>query len=257
MIDTHAHIYVDKFSSDRDEMLERAFSNGISHIFMPNIDEESIDSMLEVEENYPQQCLAMMGLHPCSVDSNFEKQLYIVEQWLTKRKFVAIGEMGLDLYWDKTYFEQQKEAFKIQVNLAKQYELPIVVHTRESMKETINLLEELQDDKLKGIVHCFTGNAEDAKRIIDTGFYIGLGGVATFKRGGLDTVIPNIDINRIVLETDSPYLAPTPFRGKRNEPAYVTHVAEKVASYYSITLEELESITDRNALDIYQMNSDN
>ncbi len=254
MIDTHAHIYVDKFSSDRDEMLERAFSSGISHIFMPNIDSDSIDAMLEVEALYPKQCLAMMGLHPCSVDSDFEKQLYTVEQWLGKRKFVAVGEMGLDLYRDKTYFEQQKEAFRIQANLAKKYDVPLVVHTRDSMEETINLLEELQDGNLKGIVHCFTGNIRDAERIIAAGFYIGLGGVATFKNGGISEVIPNIDVNKIVLETDSPYLAPTPFRGKRNEPSYVNYVAKKVAECYIITTEELETITDKNALDIYQMN---
>lgn len=254
MIDTHAHIYVDKFSSDRDETLERAFSSKVSHIFMPNIDHESIDAMLAVEEKYPNQCFAMMGLHPCSVDSHFEKQLYTVEKWLAQRKFVAVGEMGLDLYWDQTYFEEQKEAFRIQANWAKKYDIPLVVHTRESMKETIDLLEELQDGNLKGIVHCFTGDATDAKKITDLGFYIGLGGVATFKKGGLDKVIPEIDISRVVLETDSPYLAPTPFRGKRNEPAYVNHVAEKVAQFYNLEIDELENITDKNALDIYQMN---
>ncbi len=253
MIDTHAHIYVDKFNADRDEMLERAFSQGVSHIFMPNIDEASIESMLQLAERYPTQCFPMMGLHPCSVANNFTKDLYWVEEWLAKRPFVAVGEMGLDLYWDKTYFEQQKEAFRIQAQFAKQYDLPIVVHTRESMQETIELLEELQDGSLKGIVHCFTGTVADAARIVELGFYLGIGGVATFKKGGLDTVIPHINTKRMVLETDSPYLAPTPHRGKRNEPAYVNLVANKVAEYLSTDVETVERITDANALTIYSV----
>jgi TatD DNase family protein len=251
MIDTHAHIYSDKFAGDRDAMLERAFEQGLSRIYMPNIDHTSIDGMLELEEQYPGKCFAMMGLHPCSVDAKFEKELYIVEEWLGKRDFVGVGEMGIDLYWDKTYLEQQREAFRIQAGWAKQYKRPLIIHTRESMGETIALLEELADESLFGIVHCFTGNLDEAKQIIELGFHLGIGGVATFKKGGLDKVIPHIDLKHLVLETDSPYLAPTPHRGKRNEPAYVNLVAQKVAGYKALTVEEVETQTDQNALALF------
>ena len=253
MIDTHAHIYSDKFKSDLDEMLKRTFQAGVHKIFMPNIDSNSIERMLAIEAQHPKSCFAMMGLHPCSVNENYEEELKIVEEWLEKREFVAIGEMGLDLYWDKTYFEQQKEAFRIQAGWAKKYHKPLVIHTRNSMAETIELLEELADDNLFGVVHCFTGNLEDAKRIIDLGFVLGIGGVATFKNGGLDKVLPDVDLKHLVLETDSPYLAPKPHRGKRNETSYIPIIAERIAELKNISVEEVSKQTDQNALKLFGM----
>lgn len=251
MIDTHAHIYSNKFKHDRDAMLEKTFNAGIYKIFMPNIDRESIDGMLALEAQYPDRCFAMMGLHPCSVKEDFEQELEIVEKWLQKRDFVAIGEMGLDLYWDTTFFEQQKEAFRIQAAWAKQYKKPLVIHTRNSMTETIELLEELHDENLYGIVHCFGGTLEEAQRIIELGFLLGIGGVATFKNGGLDKVLPHIDLDHLVLETDSPYLAPKPYRGKRNEPSYIPLIAQRIAELKNVDFELVSTVTDRNALKVF------
>ncbi|NLR90182.1 MULTISPECIES: TatD family hydrolase [Flammeovirga] len=253
MIDTHAHIYSDKFKEDIDNVLASAFDNGLKHILMPNIDHTSIDGMLALEDKYSSQCLSMMGLHPCHVDKNFEKELYIVEDWLNKRKFVAVGEMGLDLYWDKTFKEQQIEAFKIQAELAKKHQLPLVIHARDAMTETIELLEELACDELFGVLHCFTGTLEEANRIIDVNFKLGIGGVVTFKNGGLDKVVPHVDLKHMVLETDSPYLAPKPFRGKRNQPLYTTYVCDRVADLLGISGAEVEEATDRNAYDLFDI----
>jgi len=186
------------------------------------------------------------------VKADFEKELYIVEEWLAKRKFVAVGEMGTDLYWDKTFWEQQREAFVIQVNWAKKYKLPIIIHCRESINETIELLEPLIDDSLTGVFHCFSGNAQQAERITKTGFYLGLGGVSTFKNSGMDKVIPELDLNNIVLETDCPYLAPVPHRGKRNEPSYIPLIAQKVSEFKKITINELKEITSSNAESLFQ-----
>jgi TatD DNase family protein len=194
----------------------------------------------------------MMGLHPCSVKKDFEKELYIVEDWLAKRKFKAIGEMGTDLYWDKTFWNEQLEAFRIQVDWAKKYSLPIVIHCRESLDQTIELVEQHSDGKLTGVFHCFTGTVEQAERIIKAGFYLGIGGVSTFKKGGMDVVIPDVDINHIVLETDSPYLAPVPHRGKRNEPAYIPLVAARIAELKKVSLEEVQKITTQNAAKLFQ-----
>jgi TatD DNase family protein len=254
-IDTHAHVYSDELKKDLDDVLNRARGSGIGKMFMPNIDHTSIDAMLEVEARSP-DCYSMMGLHPCSVRKDFEKELYLVEQWLSKRKFIAVGEMGTDLYWDKTFWEQQKEAFVIQVNWAKKYGLPIVIHCRESIDETIELLAPLLDKNLTGIFHCFSGNAEQAKKIVDVGFYLGIGGVATFKNGGLDSVLPTVPLDRIVLETDSPYLAPVPYRGKRNEPSYIPLIADKVAGIMKVTVDELKTATTQNALEIFKLKTD-
>lgn len=250
--DTHAHIYLEEFDTDRTDVLTRAQQVGVERIYLPNIDSTSIDRMLELEEKAKGACFAMMGLHPCSVKKDFEKELYIVESWLSKRRFAAIGEMGTDLYWDKTFWEQQLEAFRIQANWAKQYNVPIVIHSRESLDETIKLVEELQDGNLNGVFHCFTGTAEQANRITSLGFYLGLGGVTTFKKSGMDEVIPEMDINKIVLETDSPYLAPVPHRGKRNEPAYIPLIASKVAQVKNISLEELQRVTSQNAAALFK-----
>jgi TatD DNase family protein len=250
-IDTHAHLYSDDFDKDRKEIVERSREAGVKEIYMPNVDHTSVDKMLETESDHPDTCFAMMGLHPCSVKKDFETELYTVEQWLSKRKFAAVGEIGTDLYWDKSFWEQQKEAFAIQVSWAKKYELPIVIHCRQSIDETIGLVETLLGDRLTGIFHCFSGNPEQAKKIISMGFYLGLGGVATFKNGGLDKVLPEISLDNIVLETDSPYLAPVPHRGKRNEPAYIPLIAGRIAEIKKISLEEVQEGTMRNSRKIF------
>lgn len=251
LIDTHAHIYSEEFKEDRNDMLRVAFEKGVEKIYMPNLDHTSIDGMMELEAKYPGQCMAMMGLHPTYVKKDFEKELYLVEDWLRKRKFAAVGEIGIDLYWDVTFRPQQEEAFKIQVELAKKHHLPIVIHCRNSMKETLDLLQSLVSDELKGVFHCFIGTVEEAKQIIEMGFYMGIGGVATFKNGGLDKVLPDIDLKHLVLETDSPYLAPTPHRGKRNDPGFIPLIAQKVAEIKKIGLEEVAKETTFNALQLY------
>jgi TatD DNase family protein len=251
-IDSHAHIYSKEFDADRQLILEQSMDRGVSKIYMPNLDHESIDAMLEVEAKNPTHCVAMMGLHPCNVKKNFEKDLYEVEDWLKRRRFAAIGEMGTDLYWDKTFFPQQQEAFKIQVTFAKKYNLPIVIHCRNSFRETMDLLKESRHDSLTGIFHCFSGSTEEAKEVIEIGFYIGIGGVATFKNGGLDKILPDIDLKHIVLETDCPYLAPVPHRGKRNEPAYIPLIAERVAEIKKMSVEEVAAATTANCLKVFK-----
>lgn len=250
-IDTHAHIFAKEFDADRDDMMRHAQDHSIGKIFMPNIDHTTIDRMLELEAKYPGVCYSMMGLHPCHVKKDFEKELYIVENWLNKRKFSAVGEMGTDLYWDKTFWDQQVEAFTIQVGFARKHNLPIVVHCRESIDQTLELVERLQDGKLKGVFHCFTGSKEQAEKLVKLGFYLGIGGVATFKKGGMENVLPHVPLNRIVLETDSPYLAPTPHRGKRNEPAYIPLIAQRVAELKNTNLAEVQRATTHNALTLF------
>jgi TatD DNase family protein len=251
-IDSHAHIYAQEFDADRHDMLQRCSENDVKKIFMPNVDHTSIDRMLEAESRSP-ECVAMMGLHPCSVKKDFQRELYLVEEWLSKRKFSAVGEIGTDLYWDKTFWEQQKEAFGIQVNWARKFGLPVVIHCRETLDETISMVENLQDGNLRGIFHCFSGSKDQAEKIIKLNFYVGIGGVATFKKGGLDQVLDDVPIASIVLETDSPYLAPVPYRGKRNEPAYIPLIAQKVAGIKNLSLEEVQLQTTKNASTIFQL----
>jgi TatD DNase family protein len=246
-VDTHAHIYSRKFSEDVHEMVARSFESGVERIYMPNIDSESIDSMLALEDAYPGRCFSMMGVHPCSIKEGFESELKIAEEWLRKRKFAAIGEIGTDLYWDKALIDYQKEAFTIQCQWAKEYGLPIVIHCRESIDLTIDLVESLKDEQLNGVFHCFTGSANQAKRILELGFFLGIGGVSTFKNGGLDAVLPQLGANGLVLETDSPYLAPVPHRGKRNEPSYIPIIAQRVSELTGLSLAEVAETTTRNA----------
>lgn len=247
LIDTHAHIYAPEFADDRASMLEKAFAQGVQQIYMPNIDHTSIESMLQLEEQYPQHCLAMMGLHPCYVNAHFEQDLRLVEDWLSKRKFIAVGEIGLDFYWSTEFRAQQEEAFIIQVNLAKQYNLPVAIHCRNSFHETVELLQKIGTANLTGVFHCFTGTLADARQVADMGFMLGIGGVSTFKNGGLDKVLPFIDLNHVVLETDSPYLAPVPYRGKRNEVSYTAIVAQRVADLMQISVEKVADATTANA----------
>jgi TatD DNase family protein len=207
--------------------------------------------MLETEAQHPDLCLAMMGLHPCSVKKDFQQELYRLEDWLNKRKFIGIGETGIDLYWDKTFLAQQQEALQVQVDWAIKFKLPLILHTRDSFSETYEIIARKQHENLSGIFHCFSGTAEEAKKAIDLNFYLGIGGVATFKNGGLDKILPEIPLERIVLETDCPYLAPVPHRGKRTEPAYVKQVAEKVAQLKNISVEELAEVTTANAKKLF------
>jgi len=252
LIDTHTHLYVPQFADDRKEVVERAIATGIEQFFLPNIDSTSIDAMLDLEQQYPQRCFAMMGLHPCSVKENVEEELAIVKQWLDRRSFVAVGEIGLDLYWDKTFFEEQKMAFRTQINWAKALGIPIVIHSRESTQEVIDILRAEKDERLRGIFHCFGGSVEEANAITELDFYLGIGGVVTFKKSGLDKTLEHVDLQHIVLETDSPYLAPTPYRGKRNESSYIRLIAEKVAAIKQIPFTEVAKVTSLNALNIFE-----
>ena len=247
MIETHAHIYDEAFGEDREEMLNKAFTAGISEIWMPNCASETIESMMDLATKYPTQCRPMMGLHPCYVKEDFEKELYIVEEWLNKEKFIAIGEIGMDLFWDKTFIQQQEEAFLTQCVLAKKHNLWIDIHSRNAFWETVALIEKNADPTLKGIFHCFSGILEEAQKAIELNFLLGIGGVATFKNGGLDKILPYIDLKHIVLETDSPYLAPVPYRGKRNEPVYLQIIAQKVADMMQISVEAVIEQTTLNA----------
>lgn len=253
LIDSHAHIYSDKFDEDRADAMARAQEEGITRIYMPNIDHTSIDAMLEAEAKYPQHCIPMMGLHPTSVDKDFERELFLVEEWLEKRKFAAVGECGIDLYWDKTFLPQQQEALKVQVALAKKHQLPIVLHTRDSFNETYEIISAAQDGTLRGIFHCFSGTAEEAEKVKELGFLMGIGGVATFKNGGLDKVLPHVSLDNLVLETDCPYLAPTPHRGKRNEPVYLPLIANRVAELMQKPVEEVAKKTTANALNLFKL----
>ncbi len=249
--DTHAHIYSKKYDDDRSDVIRVSAEKGVEKIYMPNIDVESIDAMLEAELKYPGVCIPMMGLHPCDVKKDFEKQLYVMEEWIDNREFAAIGETGLDLYWDKTFFEQQKEALRIQINWAKKKKWPIVLHCRESMDETIAIIKEEKNEDLQGIFHCFSGTVEQAKQIIELGFFLGLGGVSTYKNGGLDKVLPKLGLEHVVLETDGPYLAPVPYRGKRNSPEYIPIIAERIAELADSSLEKVSEITQRNTIKIF------
>ncbi len=245
-IDSHAHVYAAEFDLDRDSVIESAIQSGVERIVMPNVDRTTIDAMLDAEGRYP-GCVATMGLHPCSVKKDFEKELYMVEEWLSKRQFAAVGEMGTDLYWDKTFWEQQKEAFAVQARLAIKHKLPLIIHCRETIEETIAIVERLQDGNLTGVFHCFTGNTEQAESVVKLNFMVGIGGVSTFKNGGLDAVLPSIPLEHILLETDSPYLAPVPHRGKRNEPAYIPFIAARIAGLKNLSIEEVARRTSDNA----------
>jgi TatD DNase family protein len=251
--DTHTHLYADEFSGDLDRLLEEANAAGVKRFFLPNIDSSSIDSMISLETKYPGICFPMMGLHPCSVKENWKEEMVIAEQWLSKKKFAAVGEMGIDMYWDKTFLEEQKTVFKKQVELANHYKLPVVIHTRDSFEIAVELLKEVKKESPCGIFHCFTGTAEQAKIVIDLGFHIGIGGVVTFKNGGLDKTLPFVKIENVVLETDAPYLAPAPFRGKRNEPAYIVKIAERVAEIMKLNIQEVADATSKNADKIFNI----
>ncbi|HAT63137.1 MAG TPA: hydrolase TatD [Flavobacteriaceae bacterium] len=251
LTDTHTHLYSEAFDEDRAEMMQRAFNKGITRFFIPAIDSSYTNAMYQLEKEYPKNVFLMMGLHPTSVKENFEEELNFVEDQFKKRSFFAVGEIGIDLYWDKSTLEIQKKAFKRQIQLAKKHNLPIVIHCRESFDEIFEVLETESDEKLFGIFHCFTGTYEQAIRAIGFNMKLGIGGVVTFKNGKIDQFLNQIDLKHIVLETDAPYLSPVPNRGKRNESSYLSLVCRKVAEVYGITEDEVAKITTQNSKEIF------
>ncbi len=254
MIDTHTHLYAEEFDHDRGEAIKRAIDKGVNKFFLPAIDSESHEKMLALETEFPEQIHAMMGLHPCYVKpESWEKELSIVENFLNKRKFCAIGEIGIDLYWDKSTLDIQIKAFEWQIDQAIERDLPIVIHSRESFDEIFEVLERKKHPKLRGIFHCFSGDLQQAQQAIALGFALGIGGVVTFKNGKIDQFLKEISLEHIVLETDSPYLAPVPFRGKRNESAYLDLVLGKLVDLYQMDFKTIEKMTSENALRIFQM----
>ncbi|HFK5570612.1 TPA: TatD family hydrolase [Elizabethkingia meningoseptica] len=252
MIDTHTHLYSEQFDEDRDEAISRAKEAGVERFYLPAIDSETHEQMLQLEAQYPGEIFAMMGLHPCSVQpETWENELALVKEYIDKRPFCAIGEIGIDLYWDKSTLDIQVKAFEQQIDWAIEKDLPIVIHTRESFNETFEVLERKKHPKLRGIFHCFSGNLEQAQHAINLGFILGIGGVVTFKNGKIDQFLDEIPLDKIVLETDSPYLAPVPHRGKRNESAYTSLVLGKLVDIYKKDYKEIEAITNKNALNMF------
>ncbi|QSB27106.1 TatD family hydrolase [Flavobacterium sp. CLA17] len=249
--DTHTHLYSEEFDQDRDEMIRRALNAGVTRFFIPAIDAAATQSMYDLEKKYPENVFLMMGLHPTYVKDNYLDELQHVETELSKRKFYAVGEIGIDLYWDKTHLTEQQFAFRKQIQLAKQYKLPIVIHCREAFDEIFEILEEEKSEDLFGIFHCFTGTHEQALQAISYNMKLGIGGVATFKNGKIDQFLNQIDLKNIVLETDSPYLAPIPYRGKRNESSYIVNVVAKLADIYDVSEEEIAAITTQNSQDVF------
>ncbi len=260
LIDTHAHLYAKQFDQDREEMIQRAIDNGVTKLFLPNIDINSIEGMFHLADIYPDVCYPMMGLHPCSVKADYLEVLEVLEAHLRagnpeadeEGQFCAVGEIGLDYHWDTTFKKQQKDALRIQINWAKELNLPIVLHCRKSFKETLKIVKEMQDGNLKGIFHCFGGSVEEAQQVIDVGFLMGIGGVLTFKKSGLDKTLAEVPLEHLVLETDAPYLAPSPYRGKRNESAYIANIADKLAEVKNCSVEKIAAITSKNALALFK-----
>lgn len=252
MIDTHSHIYLPEFDQDRREVVERALSAGVEKILMPNIDAQSVRPMFAVEEMYPDYCYSMMGLHPTSVKGDYEEQLTNVEYWLGQRDFIAIGEIGIDLYWDKTWEREQRVVFRKQAEWAKEKDIPIVIHVREAFEAVFQELDKVCDDRLKGVFHSFSGNKDHLHKALGyPGFMLGLNGIVTFKNAKLDEVLKGAPSDRIMTETDAPYLAPVPYRGKRNQPAYMKNTLVKLAEVYGVTADEMDRITTRNARQLF------
>lgn len=251
--DTHTHLYSEAFDDDRDAMIKRAIEQNVTRFFIPAIDSTYTDAMLQLEANYPEHVFLMMGLHPTHVKDNYKEELKHVEEMLAKRTFYAIGEIGIDLYWDTSTLKNQQDAFRHQIQLAKHYKLPIVIHCREAFNEIFDILEEEQGEDLFGVFHCFTGTLEQAQQAISYNMKLGIGGVVTFKNGKIDQFLNQIDLKHIVLETDAPYLAPKPFRGKRNESSYITKVLEKLSEIYLVSEEKIAEITTQNSKAIFKI----
>ncbi|CAN5410405.1 TatD family hydrolase [soil metagenome] len=255
LTDTHSHLYAEQFDSDRKDMLERAFHEGVNRIFLPAIDLETHEALIELSNAFPDNCFPMMGLHPCSVDEKtIDKEFAAIENWHAKKKFVAVGEIGIDLYWDKSQLKLQQEIFAKQIDLAKKLNLPVNIHSRNAFNECYEIVKAKQDGRLKGIFHCFSDGIEEAEKVIALGgFMMGIGGVITFKKSGLDILLEHLSLENIVLETDAPYLAPVPFRGKRNESSYLIHIATKIAEIKKISVEEVARITTENSEKIFSI----
>jgi len=255
LTDSHIHLYAEEYDSDRDLLVEQALQAGVGRFLMPNIDNTSLEGMLSLCDKYPGVCYPMIGLHPCYIKGEYQAQLEVIRKALEthRNRVVAIGEIGLDFYWDLTFKKEQELAFREQVQWALEMNLPIVIHSRNSTNELIEILKEINNPELQGVFHCFSGNAEQAEEILKMGFYLGIGGVVTFKNSGLDKIIPQLPLDRILLETDGPYLAPTPFRGKRNEPGYLKLIAEKVAEIKGISLDEVGKTTSANTSKLFNI----
>jgi len=251
--DTHAHLYLEEFDADRDQMMQRAEKAGVLHLFLPNIDSSTVEQMLSVCQRWPSLCYPMIGLHPTSVHSNYHEELTLVSQYLADKKyrFSGLGEIGIDLYWDKTYENDQKEAFNIQLDLAVEYGLPVAIHTRNSMEVTLDIMEGRNDKGLSGVFHCFSGDVAQAERAVDMGFYLGIGGVVTYSKSGLAGVVAAMPLETLLLETDAPFLPPVPHRGKRNESSFIPLIAQKVAELKGVSLEEVAEVTTKNAMKVF------
>ncbi|MCK9290071.1 MAG: TatD family hydrolase [Bacteroidales bacterium] len=252
-IDTHAHLYLEQFDHDRDTVIQHAVSNGVSTILLPNIDQTTIAAMLKVCSDYPDHCFPMMGLHPGSIKEDYRQQLDTILQAIDRVKPIAIGEIGLDFYWDIKYKTEQIKAFTRQLDIAKELRLPVVIHTREAFDVILELVESAQNGELQGVFHCFTGTLDNVRRILDLGFYMGIGGVLTYKKSELPIVVKDIPLNSIVLETDAPYLPPVPFRGKRNESSFMIETAKKLAEIKQVSLEEVAETTTSNAIKLFNL----
>jgi TatD DNase family protein len=253
LTDTHTHLYYETDPIKREELLQRCFDSQISRLFLPNVDSESIPLITDLVGRYPENCFPMLGLHPCHVKENFEQELVVIKQAVGHLKICAVGEIGIDLYWDKSTLKLQQEAFRKQIQWAKDQELPVVIHCREAFDEVYQILAEEKDDKLRGIFHCFSGTLEQAGLIKGLGLYLGIGGVVTYKNAGLDKVVAQLDLEDIVLETDSPYLTPVPFRGKPNESSYLVYVARKVAELLSVDIGKVASVTTENSRKVFSL----
>ncbi len=253
-IDTHTHLYSEQFDADRDEMIERAFRDGVSTLLLPNIDKESIQGMLDLVTKYPKNCFPMMGLHPGSVGADWEEQLSLMKPYFETHTMVAVGEIGMDLYWDQTFIGEQKLAFREQIKWAKEMQLPIVIHARDAFEEIFEIIDDTIDDRLSGVFHCFTGTLVEANKILSyPNFYMGIGGVVTYKKAALDEVLIHVPLEKLILETDAPYLPPVPYRGKRNESAHLVHSAQKLADILNLKLSDLAEITTKNAQKLFKI----
>ncbi|MEO5910748.1 MAG: TatD family hydrolase [Pelobium sp.] len=251
LTDTHTHIYYETDPEKRQEQINKCLENGISRLFLPNVDSASIPLVMGMSEAYPKNCFPMLGLHPCDVKENYQEELAIIREASTKHQIYAIGEIGIDLYWDKTFLTAQQDAFKTQINWAKELGLPFVIHCRDAFDEVFEVLEEMNDEQMRGIFHCFTGNLAQAHQAIELGFLLGIGGVVTYKKAGLAAVVEQLPLSSIVLETDAPYLAPVPFRGKPNESSYLVHIAQKIADLKQTSMEEIAEITTANSVKVF------
>lgn len=252
-VDTHTHLFVDAFDEDRSEIVQKAINAGVEKMLLPNIDIDTIDAMNDLAKDFPKNCYPMMGLHPGSVKEDWKERMEIIRKSLFEGEYIAVGEIGMDLYWDKTFVKEQAEVFRMQVEWAKELKLPIVIHAREAFEPIFEILDEINDESLTGVFHCFTGTIEQASHVLGYGgFKLGIGGVLTYKKAALDQVLENIDLKHLILETDSPYLTPVPFRGKRNESSYILHVAEKLSEVYNVPLSTIEEMTTASANELFQ-----